>query len=251
MQSRPPQLVRNTTRARAEYDTLAAKRSKNDTVRVRHEGIVNDLNQWLTAKGHWADKGLRHDSDIEPPVAQLRRDESFLDAIRRVQREISDAQTKVLEIKAAPPPGREIRAEIERQLQAMRNSVNFGHTFRTDRNGIERLELVAPDLHSWLIGAGAETNVRGMITQYMMGLFPEQMIELFTRGIDDDAPGVPRADKARLIADAEARVVELELQEMSLVEQAQAQGLDILPRAGMSPLALLGLVPRREAQTLH
>ena len=36
--------------------------------------------------------------------------------------------------------------------------------------------------------------------------------------------------------------------EISLIDQAQAQGLDVAPRASMSPLALLGLMPVHPVQ---
>jgi hypothetical protein len=91
------------------------------------------------------------------------------------------------------------------------------------------------------------SNVRGLLTTYMLHLFPEKMFELFTRGIDDNAVGIARAHKPQLVNELECRIIEAELEEMSLIEQAQQQGLDVVPRASMSPLALLGLGPVRRS----
>jgi hypothetical protein len=59
---------------------------------------------------------------------------------------------------------------------------------------------------------------------------------------------IPRADKPRMIAELEAEIVELELQECLLIEAAQAAGMDVSYRANAHPLALLGLVPMRPRQ---
>lgn len=44
----------------------------------------------------------------------------------------------------------------------------------------------------------------------------------------------------------ETRIVELELEEMSLIEQAQEQGLDVLPRALLEPARVA--LPRADAR---
>ena len=108
-----------------------------------------------------------------------------------------------------------------------------------------RFGRVAPDLMMWRDAS----NVRGLLTTYMLHLFPEKMFELFTRGIDDNAVGIARAHKPQLVNELECRIIEAELSELSFIAQAQAQaqGLDVLPRASMSPLALLGLCPMRRS----
>ena len=61
---------------------------------------------------------------------------------------------------------------IVSQLASLRNSAGFGHRWVTDASGNEKLELVAPDLMMW----SDASNVRGLLTTYMLHLFPEKML---------------------------------------------------------------------------
>jgi hypothetical protein len=118
---------------------------------------------------------------------------------------------------------------IVSQLASLRSSSGFGHRFVTDGLGNEKLELIAPDLMMW----SDASNVRGMLTTYMLHLFPEKMFELFTRGIDDNAVGIARAHKPQLVNELECRIIEAELEEMSLIEQAQHLAREVDRIAGL------------------
>ena len=233
---------RQTSAAQAEYDALAAKRSSTDTRRIIFTNIVQQLDNYLNAKSNGMWRGPHHE-DAEPPVAKLRKGESYADAIRRCQDEASALDLQLVTLRNAPPPPDEVREMIVSQLASLRSSSGFGHRFVTDGLGNEKLELIAPDLMMW----SDASNVRGLLTTYMLHLFPEKMFELFTAGIDDNAVGIARAHKPQLVNELECRIIEAELEEMSLIEQAQQQGLDVVPRASMSPLALLGLCPVRRS----
>src|SRR5262245_45435311 len=68
--------TRQASAAQAEYDALSAKRSKLDAQRVIFTNIVQQLDSFLLAKSSGMWKGPRHDSEAEPPVAQLREGET-------------------------------------------------------------------------------------------------------------------------------------------------------------------------------
>ena len=184
-------------------------------------------------------------SDAEPTPAKLRKNEDFTAAILRVRREWSDLQMQLAEVSAAPPPPDELRAMIRSELERRYAEAAVGYRFTKDSMGNEHFELHAPDLSSW----GAETHPTGMITGWLLRLHGVDAIaEMFCAGIDDSAPGIPRADKQRLIAELEARIVEIELAECSYIEQAQQEGQDLQYRPNASPLALLRLSPVHPAQ---
>ena len=230
---------KQTSAAQAEHDALTAKRSKLDAQHGVLAGIMNALNAWLFAQSNGMAHGPRYDSTAETPRAALHEGENFLTAIRRVQDETMAVNLQLAQVRSAPPPAKELREMIVTQLAGLR-SANFGHRWVTNPiTGVEELKLVAPDLVDW----AAATNPSGLITGYLLNLFPERMIELFIAGVRDDAVGVSRSLKPQLIAELEAQIVDLELQEMAYIEAAQAAGLDLLPRASMNPLALLGLCP--------
>ena len=208
---------RQTSAAQAEYDALAAKRSSTDTRRIIFTNIVQQLDNYLNAKSNGMWRGPHYDSAAEPAVAKLRKGESYADAIRRCQDEASALDLQLVTLRNAPPPPDEVREMIVSQLASLRSSSGFGHRFVTDGLGNEKLELIAPDLMMW----SDASNVRGLLTTYMLHLFPEKMFELFTRGIDDNAVGIARAHKPQLVNELECRIIEAELAEMSLIEQAQ------------------------------
>jgi hypothetical protein len=59
--------------------------------------------------------------------------------------------------------------------------------------GVDRFELVAPDLQSW----GAATNPTGMITGWLLRkLGVDAMVEMFASGLDDDASHPARRQAA-------------------------------------------------------
>jgi len=224
---------------RAEADALLAKRNKLNERRACFEQVINTIDNYLRTRGTGLFRGPPCGDD-EPPVAQPREGETLVEAIRRVREAIFAAQGELVQVKAAPPPPDEIRAMIRDALEQRARAVPIGHRFERDGLGTERLQLVGPDLMSWLTAGNA--NPAGMVTAWLYALFPEQVLARFTANIDDTAPGILRDDKPRLIAALEVKIVTLELEEMSLIEQSDGA---VLPRPTASPLALLGLQPLR------
>jgi hypothetical protein len=76
------------------------------------------------------------------------------------------------------------------------------------------------------------------------------MKQYFDQVVDQVQDGISREERQRRIAELEAKILDLEHQEESLVVAALAQGLEVHRRPNANPLALLGLevVPQMELQ---
>ena len=227
-----------------ELEQLNHRFSKANAARINIERILNLLNEWLSSVAGGFYSGVPY-GDAEPTPAKLRKNEDFTAAILRVRREWSDLQMQLAEVSAAPPPASEIRQIVRAELERRHAEAAVGYRWRKDALGVESFELHAPDIAPW----GAEMHPMGMITGWLLRLHGVDAIaEKFCTGIDDNAPGIPRADKQRLIAELEAKIVEIELAECSLIEQAQQEGQDVQYRPNASPLALLRLQPVHPAR---
>ena len=149
--------------AQAEFDAVAAKRSKLDAQRTIYTGVLSRLDQYLNdrAAGMW--RGPRYDGDATPPVAALRKNESYGDALRRCQDEVAALDLQLTQVRNAPPPAQELRELIVTKLAALASAL--GHRWTTNPvTGEQELRLVAPDLSDW----ASATNVEGMLTGYFM-----------------------------------------------------------------------------------
>src|SRR5262249_39657659 len=151
-----------------------------------------------------------------------------------IRSEVADLQMELAQVRAAPPPPDEIRSMIREQLVSRHAAAACGYRWERDALNVERLQLFAPDIAPW----APAMHPGGMITAWLLRLHGvDKMLEVFAAGVDDDAGGIPRAEKAERVAELETRIVEVELQECLLIEMAQQEGADILPPPTASPLA--------------
>jgi hypothetical protein len=226
----------------AEADSFQRKRSKIEARRANAEQIGHCLNRFLASiAGGLHDKTLFW-SDQKPLPATPGEGESLVEAINRVRSGAQSIATQLAQVRVSPPPPDEIRQMIASALESeVKKFGGFGYSFKRSPppHDIESLVLVSPDLMGW------DNNGRGAVTAWLYKLFPAEVLAVFTANINDNAAGVPRADRSRMIGELEIELIQLELEEVLLVEAAQEQGLDLLPRPNASPLALLGLQPMR------
>lgn len=229
----------------AERDQLQRRHSKIDAARVCYGQIVARLDNWLTTA--MMQLGEVHWTDDQPPIVRPHEGESFSTAIERVRQQATRLQHKLGMLRDAPPPPDETRAMIKSELDRLSRSMQCGFRFERNPHPLtgERLVLHAPDIVDYAPGAISASAV----TAWLYKLFPEQVLAEFIAHIDDNAQGVPRARKPQMLAELEVEIIATELEECSLVEAAQVEGLDLLPRASAHPWALLGLVPQRPAQS--
>jgi hypothetical protein len=73
----------------------------------------------------------------------------------------------------------------------------------------------------------------------LAALFGDQLKDLLTAGITDLRGAIPSADRPRLIREAEARILALEVAEERLVMAALEAGLEVHRRIDASPWAIL------------
>jgi hypothetical protein len=87
----------------------------------------------------------------------------------------------------------------------------------------------------------------GGASKLLAYLFPDAMFAALTRGLDQWPEGVSAAARELRVAELEQHIRTLEYQEESLIEQAQAQGIEVhrIWRTGWS---LLGVEPDRREE---
>lgn len=233
--------------AEHELEEVNRRFSKINAARVNIEQIINRLNEWLVSIAVGTYRGPAY-TDSEPSPAKLAKGEDFAAAIMRMRDDWSKLQMELAQTTAAPPPASEIRAMVRAELERRHAEAAIGFRFEHDALGGERFSLFAPDLSPW----GADMHPMGLVTGWLLRIHGvDEILEMFCAGLDDAAPGIPRADKPRIVAELEVKVIEAELAECSYIDQAIGAGLDVQYRPNASPLALLHLQPVRPQQPME
>jgi hypothetical protein len=208
-----------------------SERSRRNGVRANTEQVVSRLDNFVMQLFSGA-------SDATPPrwpatVPGPAEGESVGDALVRVRHEISIAQGELRQIKTAPPPAAEIKAALAAEVDRMA------------AEGLPRIVLSGgkvtvqwPDVQMYAGPGGALSAPSGSASKMLCALFPEQFKQLLAAGVDVQG-GIPAADRPRLIGEAEARILALEIGEERLVMAALDAGLEVHRRIDASPWAIL------------
>jgi hypothetical protein len=231
------------TTAHADLDRLERERSKRNSVRANTEQVVSRLDNFILQFFSGA-------SDITMPlwpttVPGPADGESVGDAILRLRYEISSAQGELVRAKTASPPASEVKAAIVAEIDRMASG---GAPRITIDAG--RVVVHWPDVQLYAAPSGVLSAPSGAASQMLAALFPEQLKQQLTAGIVDVRGSVSSAERPRLIRDAEAKILALEIGEERLVMAALDAGLEVHRRIDASPWAILNAdaeVPRAEA----
>jgi hypothetical protein len=156
--------------------------------------------------------------------------DTLTSALVAVRGEISTLRAKLQAVKSAPLPvadQKELAAEfVVRLAQTARPSVNVvGDQLRV---GFRGDMAAAEDVFSLLCWA-----------------MPAVVCEALEREIDAQPvrpDAMPQSERVKLVTEMEAALDRLERREAALIETAAQAGLDVLPRADMSPCAYLNCV---------
>jgi hypothetical protein len=223
--------------SRAALDAVEEQMGARNAVQGRADQIVAQLKQFLaTTRGP-----IRACASI---TAQPRNGEDIKAAITRVRADIGTAQRDLAAAKAAPPT----KAEIEKQLSdAVQQLMNEGcPRWTLDSNN--RVQIFWPDTTAFS-STGTYSAPSGGASKLLAYLFPDAVFAALSRGLDQWPAGVPAAERELRVAQLEQHIRYLEYQEESLVEQAQAQGIDV-HRIWRNGWAVLGIEPdvREELQ---
>ena len=200
---------------RTDLARLEGERQKRNSTRTNTEQVVSRLNNSIMQFFSGA-------AEVERPpwptvVPAARDGESVADALMRLRHEIAVAQGELMCLKAAPPPASEIKAAIE----------------------AGRVVVHWPDVLRFAVPGQALSAPSGSASQLLCALFPAQLKKLLTAGIADTRDSIPARSRPRLIREAEAHILALEVGEERLVVAALEQGLEVHRRIDSSPWAIL------------
>jgi hypothetical protein len=225
-------LDRELAAVHADLDRLERERSRRNGVRANVEQVVSRLNNFIGEL-------FSGTVDVERPpwpneVPTQRDGESIGDALMRLRHEINIAQGELQRLRAAPPPASEIKAAIAAEVDRMAGD---GTPHVTVAAG--KVTVHWPDQQLYASPGSALSAPSGSASKLLAALFPEQLKRLLTAGIVDTKGAIASADRPRLIRDAEARILGLEIGEERLVMAALDAGLEVHRRIDSSPWAIL------------
>ena len=217
---------------RTDLARLEGERQKRNSTRTNTEQVVSRLNNSIMQFFSGA-------AEVERPpwptvVPAARDGESVADALMRLRHEIAVAQGELMCLKAAPPPASEIKAAIEAEVDRLAAA-------GAPQIAIEAGRVVVhwPDVLRFAVPGQALSAPSGSASQLLCALFPAQLKKLRTAGIADTRDSIPARSRPRLIREAEAHILALEVGEERLVVAALEQGLEVHRRIDSSPWAIL------------
>jgi hypothetical protein len=225
-------LERELTSARADLDKLERERGRRNAARANTEQVCSRLDNFILSFYSGA-------ADIEPPqwptsVPGPNDDESITDALLRIRHEIGIAQGEARRVQVAPLPASEVRAAIEAEVDRMASS---GVPHVSVAAG--KVEIIWPDQQRHAVPGSALSAPSGSASQLDCWRDPDGMKKRLTAGITGLRGAIPAADRPRLIREAEARILALEIAEERLVMAALDQGLEVHRRIGANPWVIL------------
>jgi hypothetical protein len=143
------------------------------------------------------------------------------------------ARGELQQIKTAPPAS-EIKAALVAEVDRMAS----GGTPHISVDG-GKVVVHWPDVQPYAVPGGALSAPSGSASKMSAALFSDQMKKLLTAGIVDLRGSIASADRPRLIGEAEACILALEVAEERLVMAALEQGLEVHRHIDASPWAIL------------
>jgi hypothetical protein len=156
-------------------------------------------------------------------------------------------QSELFDVKNAPPSKEEIKAAIEAEVDQLARqgapqlSVDGG-----------KVSIIWPDVSQFSQNpGGVPVPPNGGASKLLCWLFRETMVKYFEQSIDQIEGGISQDERRSRIAELEAKILDLEHQEESLVVEALNQGHEVHRRPNASPYALLGIEPLPPAELIH
>ena len=161
--------------------------------------------------------------------------------LTEVRRQVARWTEEVERIQRLPRPREEAEAEIRSLVEAGAKSfdVHLGDFSRPGAANLIQLMQVLNGGSGAMIGAGAiQRNTFG----FMCAVAPAGMFELLSRKLDDayaTGPGVTAAERAALLAKADAHLLEMSLVEEAIIRACEGAGMAVLRRPDADPRAVL------------
>jgi len=220
---------------RDELEALARARSRREGLKANTLQCKSAIEQWLAnlEMGNASVAGPLRPANVTPRFLD---DETVESALLRVRRDIAGIKNELARIAAAPLPPQQIRAEIERQVEALAAQ---GRP-RLDLEG-GKVGLTFADQPAFANAGAALTAPSGSATRWLCWLFQDEIVRRLTVGVDGIENGLTREERETRTAELQRHMLAREHEEEALIVRALALGLDVHRRPGANVLALLEL----------
>jgi len=223
---------------REDVDKLHAEMERLERVRTDQNARYSVLAGLATALTAWHRSVSPHVEIVmaKPVVAKTARGETIADAVERIRSEIKGRRSKLNEIRNAPRPKSALKAMAK------------GYVAELAKLGSPRVTTARGTFDVSFASEAAYGFGPRRVSELLAWLDPER----FEKRIVEEIAAMPEPtlvltddEKAKMVAETSEELDRLERVEEALIEQAHAQGQEILRRDNASPLAVLGVRLRR------
>jgi hypothetical protein len=198
-------------------NALAAEHSKHQHRFGQLSQLVSRCNQWrMELRGVTLEPAC-------PVVFKPRDNETLPAAVERLRSQIASTKQSLQRVRSAPLP---LDAQRGLIVQAVAEKARAGRPSVRIANDAASI--------SWPEGTS--------IVSLMAWLQPQQMIETLVAELHEAEGAMSAQERDSAVSRLQDQLEQLERSEQALLEYADANGIDVLPRIDMSPPAFLGVV---------
>ena len=235
-------LAENDDKARAKAGLKENELKALDAEIERAEEYASEVNERADQKRavcRAIEAWFSHQHDrkftTEAGSTNLRKGEAPADAVTRVRREIAKLEKERERVRNAPVPAEDRKARV----RALVTSKEVPPHVSGQTGGAVEIDLMPP-AGLGMKGPISSAGVEGLLTW----LFGEQIIAKLEAQIDaetDADAAISAPDKAGMDKELAGKILKLERDEESLIEQSESEGREIPRRPDAAVEAILGI----------
>jgi hypothetical protein len=205
--------------------------------RDRHAARFNSLSRLHSAINQWW-MGQRAPLEAAPAISiELKPSEKLVDVVEATRIEIKSVRERIANVKAAPLPKADQKALVEE------------YVLRLYRQAQPRVAIVGDAVRVTWRGDTVACEDSAALLSWMS---PDLLVAALMRELSHQpvhAEAVSVKERTRQVSELSVTLLALERREVALIERAAADGIEVLQRPDVSPLAFLGIaIATQEAQ---
>ena len=209
-----------------ELQKLNEERMRRNGIRGNAEQVIAQL-RYRALAGDNLPGALLGCRPFSGAPAQPNAGETIADAVKRVRRELVQAQGELTQVRAAPLTAEEIKAHLTAEIDRMAANGQPQFDFADGK-----VQMVLADQQLY---GGANTALAapsGSAGRLLAWLFRDQLVRAVTTAADAVVGGISHVDRTRRIRELETHILALEHAEESLV----VAGVGARTRSASPPL---------------
>jgi hypothetical protein len=183
---------------RTDLDTLSSEQDRRSNMLRNHQQTLAQLQAFIP---HICDELAAPLRALPSSAPNLRKNETLADALSRVRRSISKTQNELGALALLPPTPQAIKQQLRDQVQAMLTAGTPKVT--VDPNNPDKIAIEWADVNIFAPNAAPAGSVGKMLAF----LFPDQLLQALSKGVDDITGGISAGERAERRAQLEQRLL--------------------------------------------